>query len=184
MSTPSDRVQSNQRDYPIACYIVGISLLLYVIVAIYILISIHTDSITIFVKTRILRAHVICGAFGMLGASVASIRKYYNILITESISNLTGKLIPPSDWSIGWIYYYLTRPILGAILGSLAFLFSFIGFHFLADEKTLQISNKGQYLLYAIAFLSGFSVSHVLDRLEAISKQIFQLGEEPSTRKS
>ena len=77
---------------------------------------------------------------------------------------------------MGWLYYYLTRPVLGAILGALTFTLSYVGFHVLSSVRTDQVSNEGKNLLFAVAFVSGFSVSHVLDRLEAVSRQIFQPG--------
>jgi hypothetical protein len=63
---------------------------------------------------------------------------------------------------------------LGAILGAVIYLISFIGFHILAESPLMQISTKGKYFLFAFAFLSGFSVSDVLDRLSSVSKQLFE----------
>jgi hypothetical protein len=38
-----------------------------------------------------------------------------------------------------------------------------------------QISTKGRYVIYGLSFMSGFAVSHVLDRLNAVSKQVFKV---------
>ncbi len=105
---------------------------------------------------------------------MASIRKYYKYLISHSTALINNKECVPMDWSLGWVYYYLTRPILGAVLGAITFTLSFIGFQILSDAQQIEISGKGKNLLFALAFVSGFSVSHVLDRVEAISRQIFK----------
>jgi len=47
---------------------------------------------------------------------------------------------------------------------------------------TVEISNEGKYLLFALAFVSGFAVSHILDRLEALAKKIFQVDLEVGAR--
>jgi hypothetical protein len=114
-----------------------------------------------------------CGAFGMLGAAVAAIRKYYRTLITESTARAANRPVTPSVWDFGWMFYYLTRPLLGSILGSLTYTLSFVGFQVLATSTDIQISSNGKYLLYALSFMAGFSVSQALDRLNALAKQVF-----------
>jgi hypothetical protein len=165
------------QEYPVACYVVGIFLIVYLIISVCVILIVYLKYRNILVDSYLLRSHVICGAFGMLGAAIASIRKYYQYLITYSTARAIGRSVQPMDWSLGWIYYYLTRPILGAALGALTYLLSFIGFHVLIDSPSLDISYKGKYFLYAVAFVSGFSVSHVLDRVDAVAKQIFQAGQ-------
>lgn len=146
----------------------------YLLIAVCAIISIYLNIFECLAKTSILRTHILCGAFGMLGASVASIRKYYKYLISHSTSIIKNSEVSPMDWSLGWVYYYVTRPILGSILGAITFTLSFTGFQILSNVQQIEISSKGKNLIFAIAFVSGFSVSHVLDRLEAISKQIFK----------
>jgi len=161
-------------EYSKSCYFVGFSLVIYLLLSILIILIVHFNVIIALSTMAVLRTHVLCAGFGMLGASIASIRKYYRVLITESTARHAGKPVQDTDWSLGWIYYYLTRPILGAVLGALSFTLSFVGFQVLAKHQSIEISHEGRYLLFALAVVSGFSVSHVLDRLEAISKQFFQ----------
>lgn len=169
-------------EYPIACRVVGVLLIVFLFIAVAIIFVAHLNCIEVLAQSDLLRSHVICGAFGMLGASIASVRKYYQYLITYSTAKATGRSNQSMDWSLGWVYYYLTRPILGSVLGALAYLLSFIGFQVLAGSNSLEISNKGKYLLFAVSFVSGFSVSHVLDRVDAVSKQIFQTTQKSKQR--
>ncbi len=164
------------RDYPVGYYVVGIALVAYILLSLSIVLVTHLDLLPGLSARDLLRTHVLCGAFGMLGAAMASMRKYYRVLITESTARASGREDAATDWALGWLYYYLTRPILGAILGALSFTLSYIGFQVLSSVPANQVSNEGKNLLLAVAFVSGFSVSHVLDRLEAVSKQIFQIG--------
>ncbi len=170
----SEEKNSVDREYPKSCYFVGFSLVIYLLLSILTILIVHFNVVTVLRTMALLRIHLLCAAFGMLGASMASMRKYYRVLITESTSRQVGKPVQATDWSLGWIYYYLTRPILGAVLGALSFTLSFVGFQILAKHQSIQISDEGRYLLLGLAVVSGFSVSHVLDRLEAISKQFFQ----------
>jgi len=109
----------------------------------------------------------------MLGASVASIRKYYKTLISDSTSRALGNDSKQSSWEFGWVFYYLTRPILGGILGALAYTLAFIGFQILSGPQITTISHQGNMLLYAVSLVSGYAVSDVLDRFKLIAKQLF-----------
>jgi hypothetical protein len=51
---------------------------------------------------------------------------------------------------------------------------SFVGLSVLATPSKIAISDDGRYLLYALAFLSGFAVSEVLDRLNSVAKEVFK----------
>jgi hypothetical protein len=121
-----------------------------------------------------------CGGFGMMGASLAAIRKYYKALITERTALATHQAMLTTDWTLGWVYYYLARPFMGGILGALSFTLSYIGVQVLVKPADSSISAEGQFVLYAIAFVAGFSVTHVLDRLEAVAKQTFGTGPPPA----
>lgn len=110
----------------------------------------------------------------MLGATLAAIRKYYRALITERTQQLENPATPGLDWSLGWVYYYVTRPILGGVLGALALTLSFVGVKVLTTPSSVPISEGGRYLLYASAFLVGFATSQVLDLLEAIAQRVFR----------
>lgn len=158
-------------------YITGLALIVYIIVSVALLLLIACEIIEFKPEHIFLRTNFICAIMGALGATTAAIRKYYKYLIIsseEEKDNVTSKL---SQWSFAWTYYYLTRPILGSLLGALSYLFSYIGVGILSSAEKVDLSAKGIYFLYAFAFLSGFSVSHVLDRLENVSKQIFSKDE-------
>ena len=174
MDSPSGRkVRTGLRRYPLACYAVGIILVADLAVAVCSIIVLHMDLLPPLAEARLLRAHLMSGGFGMLGAAIAAVRKYYRTLITQTTATAAGGALTLSDWSIGWVYYYLTRPILGGVLGALAFTLSFVGVHVLASPSDTQISDEGRYLLFALAFVSGFAVSHLLDRLEELAQKIF-----------
>ena len=159
--------------YPLSCYVVGILLIFFLLMSASIIVIVHLNVFTILESAKILRAHVMCGGFGMMGAALAAIRKYYRVLITERTALETHQVATPTDWTLGWVYYYLTRPLLGAILGALTFTLSYIGVQVLTKPGSPSISDEGQFVLYALAFIAGFSVTHVLDRLEAVAKQTF-----------
>jgi len=159
---------------PKVCYLIGGYLLLAVLLSAIGAVAIHLIGTSWISESWVLRTHAMCGCFGALGASMAAMRKYYRALITESTDHSSGSRIRSAVWDWGWIYYYLTRPVLGGLLGSVSFTLSFVGFQVLAENKTIQLSNQGRYLLYGVAFLCGFSVSHVLDRLNSIAKQAFR----------
>jgi hypothetical protein len=158
---------------PTACYVVGCSLLLYLFFSMAVIVAIHLNSVPLFEKSLLLRTSAMCSAFGMLGASIASIRKYYRALITESNTSGLGEVSQKLNWDFGWLFYYLTRPILGATLGAIAYVLTFIIFEILTNSHTSTISNQGNMMLYAFSLLAGYSVSHVLDRLSIIATQIF-----------
>lgn len=171
MTIPGSENNAEPIRYPTVCYFIGMYLIICIIIAASIIINLNF--MPDYLNTSIIRIYVLFGAFGMLGATVASIRKYYRYLITYSTLKYAGHTVMQMDWSLGWVYYYLTRPILGAILGAVTYLLSFIGFQILAESPIMKISTKGKYFLFALAFLSGFSVSDVLDRLSAVSRQLF-----------
>jgi hypothetical protein len=169
---PTGEVPSTEK-IPWQGYIVGIVLISYFFIGIIAVISIHLDSYDILKKSALLRTHFFCASFGFLGATIALIRKYYKHLITLSNAQKNKKFFPQMDWSFGWVYYYFVRPLLGALLGALTYTLSLLGFQILAKPQQIAISGEGRILLFAIAFLTGFSVSDVLDRLSSTAKQMF-----------
>ena len=167
--------QTNSSEkHPLACYFVGVSLIIFLFLSVTTILIVHLDIIQFLTNAQFLRAHIICAGFGMLGASMAAMRKFYSTLISESTAKSENKKVVLNDWSFGWCYYYLTRPILGAVLGALAFLLSFIGFQVMASPSIIEISTEGRSLLYALAFLAGFSASNVLTRLDKIARKTFE----------
>jgi len=159
---------------PAICYCVGIVLIVYLLASVFLVVAVHVNLFGDFGRFQLLRAHVMCGGFGMLGAAMATARKYYQILITESTNRANKKPTPVVIWDLGWSFYYLTRPILGGILGALSYTLSFVGFNALSTMPDVGISKEGHLLLYGLAFVSGYAVSQVLDRLNTIAKQLFQ----------
>lgn len=153
---------------------VGIMLMVYLAAAISLIIVVHINLFGQLVNFQLLRAHLMCGGFGVLGAAMAAMRKFYRILISEGASQLSGQSFLKINWNLGWMFYFITRPILGGILGALSYTLSFVGFNTLASSPDMEISTHGRFLLYGFAFVSGFGVSQVLDRLNAIAKQLFQ----------
>ena len=170
MSCPSD----NRTDltHPRRCYFIGAYILLALITSAAAIGFVHANVVPI--PTQLLRAHLMCGLFGTVGASIAAIRKYYRALITEATAHAAGQAPHPLNWSWGWTFYYLSRPILGGVLGALTYTLSFVGVSVLTEPVGTQISDEGRYLLYGLSFMSGFAVSHVLDRLNTISKRVFK----------
>jgi len=159
--------------HPITCYVIGFSLLFFLGFSLASIVAIHLNEAPLITRSPWLRISAMCAAFGMLGASLAATRKYYKVLITESTARALGKTDAHAVWDFGWTFYYLTRPILGAILGALAFALVLIGFEILSISQNSSISRQGNMMLYVIALLSGYAVSQVLDRLNAVAKQVF-----------
>lgn len=62
----------------------------------------------------------------------------------------------------------------------MSYLLTFIGVQVLASGDTINVSDVGALVLYALAFISGFAVSNVFDRLGAVAKEIFRPYPKPS----
>jgi hypothetical protein len=124
---------------PKACYIVGVVLLLYLGAAIGFVLLVHSNVVGCLSATWLLRDHAMCAGFGMMGSSIASMRKYYRVLITDSANSRSGNTAQTATWDFGWVYYYLTRPLVGGVLGALSFTLSFVGFQALAKLKRRAI---------------------------------------------
>lgn len=148
------------------------ALIVSMLTAVVLIASIHLWWGSININSQILRAHIMCSAFGMLGASMASLRKLYKSLITESTAKSRSTSFAPLTWDFGWILYYITRPMLGAILGATSYLLGYVGFQILTGPIDVKVSNQGTYLFYTIALLCGFSSSQALDRMHTAAKDI------------
>ena len=167
-------MESSSFKRPMICYILGVVLIAYLILSGILIVLIHLNVYEQLLQFQLLRVHLLCGSFGMLGASMAAIRKYYRRLITEEEALKSGEEISPFDWRWGRIFYYSSRPLLGAALGAIIYTLTSGGFLVIAESSSIKISSEGRYLLYGISFLCGFSVSQVLDRLGELSDQIFK----------
>lgn len=159
---------------PVARYLIGFALLAYLLLAAVLIVVFHLNIISIINDHQFLRANLICGAFGMLGSSVAAIRKYYRWLITESQMQKAGKEISPLDWSWGWIYYYICKPLIGYVLGAMIYTLTAVSLKIFSEPILVGVSTEGRCLLYGISFLAGYSGGSMLDRLEYVSEQLFK----------
>ena len=153
---------------------IGILLLAYFAFAIALLVAIHLVNFPLLEKHTLFRSHLVCMAFGMLGAVIASIRRYYHALITEEVSGREHSRALTLTWGYGCLYYYITRPLLGGVLAALVYMLSFVGVQVMVTAKDLQFKTEGLLILYAVAFLAGFSVTDVLNRIETVATSIFR----------
>lgn len=154
-------------------------LIFYLLAATVGVLLIHLNVIQHLQQHHLLRTHLMCAGFGVIGASMAAIRKFYSALITESRRTRENTGPYYVDWSPGWLFYYATRPILGGFLGALSYLFLYGGFQILASTPKSEISNEGNLILYALSMLAGFSVSQVMTRIEQVAEQVFQRNDKP-----
>ena len=170
-----DHNKTTIQTLPRSCYWLAVYLLGMVFIGLASILSIHLNAIYLISGSSLLRSHALCASFGLLGASMAAIRKYYKFLITDAVTRSDpGKTsILTQSWGLGWLIYYVSRPIMGLAMGALSFTLSFVGFQVLSQPGSSGLSDQGRYLLFGIAYLAGFSVSHVLDRLNSISRQVF-----------
>jgi hypothetical protein len=168
-----NNAESQTPTLPRSCYVIGVVLILYLLGGVFFVVAIHLGIFPWFSETWLLRTHAICAGFGVVGASMAAMRKYYQVLITDTTNRARGTPSPAPVWNFAWMYYYFTRPLLGGVLGALSFTLTFIGFQVLA-KATVELSNHGRYLLFALAFVAGFAVSHVLDRVNSIARRTFK----------
>ena len=162
------------KEHPPICYFIGLSLILYLLAILLLMISVHVGALPFLEGHALLRLHLMAGLFGALGAAISAMRKYYHALITANTDRATGKQNVLVDWTFGWVYYYLTRPLLGGTLGSLSSTLTDVGFNILTGPIPTPISGGGRQLIYGLALLAGFSVSHTLDRLDALARELFR----------
>ncbi|MEA3493754.1 MAG: hypothetical protein U9R38_05150 [Candidatus Margulisiibacteriota bacterium] len=87
---------------------------------------------------------------GLLGSAVYMTRGFYQSAV-EKVDN--SKMF---DFE-RWIWWYLSRPILGAIAGGLAFLIIFLAFDF--TETT-----KNQTAFVLLGFLSGYNFHEFIEK--------------------
>ncbi len=159
--------------YPKRVIVICSLQIFFLILAGVLLLLISGDFIQIYSASPEIKNQLLCGLLGFIGALIASMRKFYRVLITYSSKCKNDSCSEELDLSIGWLYYYISRPLLGAFLGIFSVILVKLGFKVLLENKSQNISNEGSLLLFTISLLSGFSVSHVLNQLEAIAKQIF-----------
>ncbi len=112
------------------------------------------------------RALVYAASGGVLGASLYNLR------------TLADHIAVQRDYSARFWVDYLTRPLLGGILGVVVYAFA-VG---LAWSLTLQSPVGAQMpkVVFALGFLSGFALRSVLTWLNGIAKTIFRPAPSPS----
>ena len=136
--------------------------------------AIHENTFAFITSRPLLRSHLMCGFFGALGASLSTIRKLYQSCITHHVVQARGEVSeasnPLQSWGFGWGLYFASRPLVGAAIGALTYLLSFIGFPFLSKSSDPTLSDQARYVLFGVSCLGGFSVSHVLDKMAGLSK--------------
>lgn len=117
-----------------------------------------------------LRALIYAVSGGTLGASLYNLR------------TLADHIAVQRDYSTRFWVDYLTRPLLGAILGVVVYAFA-VG---LAWTLTLQSPVGAQMpkVVFALGFLSGYALRSVLTWLNGIAKTVFRPAPSPSYEQS
>ncbi len=113
-----------------------------------------------------LRALIYAASGGVLGASLYNLR------------TLADHIAVQCDYSSRFWVDYLTRPILGGVLGVVVYAFA-VG---LAWTLTLQSPVGAQMpkVVFALGFLSGYALRSVLTWLNGIAKTVFRPAPSPS----
>ncbi|MFN3420220.1 MAG: hypothetical protein ACK40X_00665 [Armatimonadota bacterium] len=117
-----------------------------------------------------LRALIYAISGGTLGASLYNLR------------TLADHIAVQRDYSTRFWVDYLTRPLLGAVLGVVVYAFA-VG---LAWTLTLQSPMGAQMpkVVFALGFLSGYALRSVLTWLNGIAKTVFRPAPSPSHEQS
>lgn len=107
-----------------------------------------------------LRTLIYAASGGMLGASLYNLR------------TLADHVAVQRDYSSRFWVDYLTRPMVGAVLGVVVYAFA-IG---LAWTLTLQspVGSQMPKVVFALGFLSGYALRSVLEWLNGIAKTVFR----------
>ena len=103
-----------------------------------------------------------CG--GVLGATVFAFRGFYWAIGPQSSTN------PRYRYDPNWTFWYLARPILGAILGVFVFGALLAG---VSTLGTASFDTTGVASFFTVAFLAGFSVTEFLGWVTARAQRLF-----------
>ncbi len=105
----------------------------------------------------------ICILFGGLGGVTYCLRGVYlNACVHKR-------------WDIGWLPWYLLRPIVSLVLGGVSYLFVKSGLLLLGASQDQGASSLG---IWAVAFIAGLNVDRFLAKIEDIGSTVW--GVEPS----
>jgi len=113
-----------------------------------------------------LRALIYAASGGILGASLYNLR------------TLADHIAVQRDYSARFWVDYLTRPLLGGVLGVVVYAFA-VG---LAWTLTLQspVGSQMPKVVFALGFLSGYALRSVLTWLNGLAKTVFRPAPSPS----
>jgi len=110
-----------------------------------------------------LRVAALCILFGGLGGITYCLRGVYlNACVRK-------------QWDVGWLPWYMLRPVVSLILGGVSYLFVKAGLMLLGAAQTVSGPPLG---IWALAFIAGLNVDRFLAKIEEIGSTAW--GVEPS----
>lgn len=110
-----------------------------------------------------LRVVTICVLFGGLGGATYCLRGVYlNACVRK-------------QWDIGWLPWYLLRPIVSLVLGGVSYLFVKAGLLLMGAGQDQANSLLG---IWAVSFIAGLNVDRFLAKIEDLGSAAW--GIEPS----
>ncbi len=110
-----------------------------------------------------LKVVAICILFGSLGGVIYCLRGVY-------INACVRK-----QWDVGWLPWYVLRPVVSSVLGGISYLFVKSGLLLLGATQDHTGSQLG---VWAMSFIAGLNVDRFLAKLEDIGLTVW--GVEPS----
>lgn len=110
-----------------------------------------------------LRVAVLCVLFGGLGGITYCLRGVY---LTACVRK---------QWDVGWLPWYVLRPVVSLVLGGVSYLFVKAGLLLLGATQTGGGPPLG---IWALAFIAGLNVDRFLAKIEEIGSTAW--GVEPS----
>jgi len=105
-------------------------------------------------------------AAGFLGASVFAFRGFYWAVGPQSDTN------PRYRYDPNWTLWYVSRPILGALLGIFVFATLLAGVSTLGKASS---DTSGVAAYFSAAFLAGFAVTDFLNWVGAAARKMFKV---------
>jgi hypothetical protein len=99
--------------------------------------------------------------FGAMGAVVTSMR---------------GIFMNNTDWDDSYNYWYYSRPLYGAVTGSIGALVYYVNLR-LGNTKTITVDRT---TFYVVAFLLGFSGNAFIELLKSVTDALIKPGQKSS----
>jgi len=116
------------------------------------------------------------GLLGLTGSLLYFSRKVYSYLISDKFARIlnqdspgrvAGEFTEDIRTRLWGYYYYLgVRPLAGVVIGPLITLFVMAGLATFANASAgceLGVSKAGNYVVYVVSFLGGYSSSDLFD---------------------